>query len=561
MQLLGKAQDPSFWEEVRSKEIFKDFREMLLCHWENDCVGYEPEALRYSEYKLFWTTGDRATYQKSYWSRRYNLDVAAMLALIYPEEQKYVDFAMEMIYTICDEYSWCIPAHQKVLEINDNCRIDLFASETVYRFAEILTLLGDRLEPLIRNRIMAEVERRIVKPFTSVGNYGWWENGHMNWTAVCMGSVANTMMLLFPEKADEAFIERANRSIEGFLEGFKDDGMCLEGCAYWGYGFGFFMLYADMVRRYTDGKVDFFKRDKVKTVATFLQKMFLTEGCTVSFADGGAKFSYDVGRMHYLKNEYPDDILVYDRKYASFGYGKFCILLRDAIWLDERLLADTADETVETECFAPDSHWLVKRTKNYGFAAKGGYNKEPHNHNDIGNFIFAKEGKQIICDMGAGPYTRQYFSNDTRYQMIECRSGGHNLPIVAGVEQSFGEQFKAKDVTYENGVLTMDITGAYECEGLESIIRSFKLDDDGITLTDKFVYSGEGDIICRMYSHIEPALIEPGKVRIGICTLSYDPAKAECTAHKDLRTNKSSVIYRIEFKLYDGVKEFSCSLK
>ena len=561
MQLLGKAQDPLFWVQVREKDVFKDVREDLLAYWEKECVGYQPEAMKYSEYKLFWTTGDRSIYQKPYYQRRRRMDVAALLALIYPEEQKYVDFVMEMVYAICDEYSWCLPAHQKILEINDNCRIDLFASETGFAFAEIMTLLGERLEPLIRNRIIAEVERRIVKPFTSVENYGWWENGHMNWTAVCMGSVANTMMLLFPDRVDESFIARANKSMDGFLEGFKDDGMCLEGCGYWGYGYGFFMMYADMIRTFTEGKVDFFKREKVKTVACFLQKMHLSNGCTVSFADGGEKFSYDIGRMHYLKKEYPDDIILYDTKFANkTAGGKFAYMLRRIIWMEEKYLTDTVDETVETECFAPDSHWLVKRTANYGFAAKGGYNAEPHNHNDVGNFIFAKNGKQVICDMGAGPYTRQYFAKDTRYEMIECRSGGHNLPIIGGAEQGFGNKYKATDVTYSDGVLSMNIAPAYECKGLNSLYRTFKLDGQGVTVTDTFDYEGDGRILSRAWTHAAPTLEEPGRVAVSECFVTYDPEKADCEVFEDKRTN-GKPIYRIDFKLKDGVKEFSYSVR
>lgn len=558
MKLLGKAQDKAFWEEVRTKDVYKDYRDMLVVQWEK-CKDYEADALSYSKFKLFWTTGDRGTYERPYFQRRHNLEIAAMLSLIYPEEQKYIDFAMEMIYAICDEYTWCLPAHQRVLEENNNCRIDLFASETGYRFAEILTLLGDRLEPLIRNRITVEVERRIVTPFTSVENYGWWEGGHMNWTAVCMGSVANTMMLLFPEKADEAFIERANRSMSSFLDGFKDDGICLEGVGYWGYGFGFFLLYADMVRTFTEGKVDFFKLDKVKTVATFKQKAVLTGDCMISFADAGAKYSYDIGRMHYLKNEYPDDILIYDRKFASSSQGKFCTLLRRVLWMDERYLTDFADDTVEREYYAPNSQWLIKRNASYGFAAKGGYNAEPHNHNDVGNFIFAKNGRQLICDIGSGKYCRQYFSGETRYTFLETRSGGHNLPIIDGTEQCAGRESKAIDVSYENGVFSMDISQAYRYEGLNSLKRSFSFTDDSVTVSDEIGYSESGEIIERLVTRIEPKILGGGVIEIADGRVSYDENACDC-AVEAVKDSRGADVYLISFTLKEGVRTFSVTV-
>ena len=93
---------------------------------------------------------------------------SALLALIYPEEDKYLIKLMDAIYAICDEYTWCLPAHQGKLEPNNNTKIDLMAAETGFTLAEIYTLLNDRLEPLIKNRILAETERRIVIPFTSL---------------------------------------------------------------------------------------------------------------------------------------------------------------------------------------------------------------------------------------------------------------------------------------------------------------------------------------------------------------------------------------------------------
>ena len=557
-KLLGKAHEKEFWDGIREKDCYQKFRDMLHGQWEK-CKDYEPEVLRYSDFKLFWTTGNRSVYEGPYFKRRHNLEVAAMLALIYPDEQKYLDYTMDLIYALCDEYTWCLPAHQGKLEPNNNCRIDLFASETAYRLAEMYTLLGDRFEMLINNRIIYEINRRVIDPFMATEHYGWWEKGNMNWTAVCMGSVANTVMLMRPELATDEFIARANASMETFIAGFEADGMCLEGLGYWGYGFGFFMYYADMVRTFTDGKVDLFKSEKVKTVATFNQKMVLTGDCSVSFADGGTKYSYDVGRMHYLKNEYPDAILVYDTKYAISGLGKFCTLLRTVLWRDERYMSEFADDSVAREYYAPDSQWLIKRTENYGFAAKGGHNSEPHNHNDIGNFIFAKNGRQVICDLGSGLYCRQYF-NVERYTFLEARSGGHNLPIIDGAEQCSGKDARAIDVSYENGVFNLDIAPAYKYEGLNSLKRSFTFTDEAVTVSDDIGYKGRGVITERVVTRIEPKIANDGVIEIAECSLTYDPTVCSVNIEKK-ETSKGYEVYLINFDLNESVKQFSYTVK
>ena len=562
MNLLGKAMDKEFWAEVRTKDCFKKFRDELFDLWAKHVENGPIMQLKYRDFKLFWTTGNRSVYERTYFTRRLALDCSVLLSLIYPEEDKYIERVMDQVYAMCDEYTWCLPAHQGKLEENNNVRVDLFAAETGFALAETYTMLGDRLEPLIRNRIIAEIDRRIVAPITEKDYYGWWEHGRANWTAVCMGSVACTLMLMKPELA-ATMIDRFNTSMDYYLSGFNDDGMCLEGCGYWHYGFGFFTVYADMVRTFTEGKVDFFKRPKVKAVATFLQKMFLSGKASVSFADGGRGCSYHLGLCHYLKNEYPDDMVVYKPEY-SYNYdgcGRFCLQIRSATWLNEEIYYNPAPDNVSGEYYASDSEWFIKRTDCYGFAAKGGHNAEPHNHNDVGSFIFAKNNEQMIMDVGAGSYTRQYFSGE-RYTMFpQADSRGHNLPIINGAVQAGGADAKAKDSKFENGVFSTDIAGAYRVEGLESIKRSFSFTDETVTLTDEFVYTGEGDIIDRLVSYHEIEKIEEGKVKFKDAIVTYDPDKYELTIEKEKCPFSETYIKYASFKLKPGVTTFTVTME
>ena len=560
MNLLGKAHDPAFWTAVRETETYKSYRDEQLSLWERATKDYLPECLRYSEFKMFWTTGNRSIYEKPYFNRRHLAINAAILSLIYPEEQKYIDKLMDLLYSIMDEYTWCLPAHQGKLEPNNNCRCDLFATETGFLLAEVDTLLRDRLDPLIHNRIMAETERRIIKPIFATENYGWWERGHTNWTAVCMGSVACTVMLLYPELADEKFIARANESMETFLGGFSDDGVCYEGCGYWGYGFGFFTVYADMVRTFTEGKIDFFKRDKVKLIATFPQRMFLTGNAGVSFSDGGRTIGYMTGLAHYLKSQYPDDVLVYSPKYGNNAGGKFSTNLRAATWMVPEYKENPADNTISTEFYAWDAQWLTKRTPNYGFAAKGGNNAEPHNHNDVGSFIYAKNGRQVLMDLGSGVYCRQYFAADTRYGFLECSSRGHSVPMIGETYQFTGKDAKATEAKYENGVLSMNIAGAYKCEGLDRIDRSFTFTEDTVTLTDTFTYTGTEQITDRIVTFLKAEITAENTVTVEDTTITFDPAQVEASVTTE-QSSRDVAVYLIDFKLKPGVNTFTCTIK
>ncbi len=560
MNLLGKAMDKNFWNEVRTKECFSGYREELLKMWDEKCENKEISQMTYSDFKLFWTTGDRSIYESKYFFRRHVMDCSALLALIYPEEEKYLIKLMDVIYAVCDEYTWCLPAHQGKLEPNNNTKIDLFASETAFALAEIYIMLGDRLEPLIKNRILAETERRIVIPFTSVCPYDFWETGNTNWTAVCMGSVACMFMLIYPDMV-ESLKPRFDNAMECFLSGFKDDGICLEGCSYWHYGFGFFTVYADMIRKFTDGNTDYFKRDKVKNISTFIQKMFLSGNASVSFADGSRSLFYQLGLIHYLKNEYPDDIVVYDKKY-SYNYdhcGRFCLHLRSALWFNEIYFNNPAPDNICSEYYAPDSQWLIKRTESYGFAAKGGNNAEPHNHNDVGSFIFAKNGRQALADLGAGTYTRQYFSGE-RYSILECSSRGHSVPIIDGSYQFSSPGAAAGNVEYSNGIFTMDISKAYRCERLKGLTRKFTLTDDSVKLNDTFDCDGDREITERLVTLIKPEIGKDGVVHIGDVTVEYDAEKYGCAINDEPASN-GEPCYFIDFTLKSKVCVFECVIK
>ena len=132
MNLLGKGNDPKFWSEtVRYDDLYKFYRDEQLSNWEAYCLEEDIPSLKYTEFRLYGINGDRGTFQKPYYRRRVQVETAAILALIYPEEQKYLDYAMDMIFAICAEYSWCIPAHlPNLLTQVRKKHLDLFACET-----------------------------------------------------------------------------------------------------------------------------------------------------------------------------------------------------------------------------------------------------------------------------------------------------------------------------------------------------------------------------------------------------------------------------------------------
>ncbi len=559
-KLLGKAHDPAFWAEVRRNEVYRPMREGLLAKWEAEAKEPIP-ALTYSAYRRFVYDGDRDTYERPYFIRRRALGVCALLALIYPEEEAYLVQLMDLIYAVCDEYTWCLPAHQTELGKNNNRHIDLFAAETGMCLSEIYTLLGERFEPLIADRVRVEVDRRIIQSFLETRFF--WEKNGSNWAAVCTGSVSCTFMLMRPDLMPTVE-ERFATAMTYFLGGFGPDGICEEGFAYWCYGFGFFTVWADMYRTFTEGQEDWFRLDKVKTVAPFLSRMYLTEGCTVSFADAGRTGRYSPAVLHYLKDEYPDTVVVPDPAYMEMmdACGRWCTFLRSFTWMKAAYMTPAAEASAGLVYYAPSVNWLVIRGARYSFAAKGGHNCEPHNHHDVGSFILAKDGRQLLTDPGGGVYSRQYFSGP-RYTFVSCGSHGHSVPYFGTDEdrvrrgffygyQKDGKQFAARDVSFDGTTLTMDIAPAYGEPSVRRILRSFTAGEDGVTLRDEFDVDADVPITERLVS-LTPYVLGEGTAVTDLATLTFDPTLCEAsTSVGDFRPEQP--VYFLDLRLKEGVK-------
>lgn len=128
------------------------------------------------------------------------------------------------------------------------------------------------------------------------------------------------------------------------------------------------------------------------------------------------------------------------------------------------------------------------------FAAKGGHNKESHNHNDVGSCILYYDARPILIDAGVGTYTRQTFGPE-RYTIWTMQSEYHNLPLINGTAQKDGKEFAARNQQYKATAQTIsyqvDIAGAYSQEAnVKSWIRGYTLHrKKDFTITDKWELS------------------------------------------------------------------------
>ncbi|MBQ1269900.1 MAG: heparinase II/III family protein [Clostridia bacterium] len=521
---LDTVKNPELWQKIRTDETYRPLIDAMLQSYEKDAVPPITE-IPYTMAADFFVSGDRATSEAIYFVRRRALCTCAILALIYPEERKYFDRMQDFLFAICNEYTWEIPAHTPNMTDYIPDDIDLFASETGYALSEIYKIFEEKLDPLVKTRIKMEVERRIITPFADYNRRFAWIGFKSNWAAVCGASVAACFIYLAPERFKEVQ-PRIDEAINNYLISYQDSGYCIEGISYWEYGFGFFTCYAQMMYDFTGGKVDYFKMEKVKAIASFAQKMFLSGQTTVSFSDGKMEGSVSRGICHYLAKKYPDTVFPYPQTVVSAGdfCGRWCYTLRGVVWFDP----STERQIEEFSDYSKDVEWLVYRTKTFGFAAKAGKNWEAHNHNDVGSFIFAANGKQIFADVGAGEYTRQYFREETRYQYFNTSSRSHSVPILFGNYQKTGGRYRAENTVWNGKTFSYDYASAYDDERVTSLKRFIDVDKKGITVRNQITFAegftpSAGDYIER-YVLTEKPQIEQGKLVAGGVVATYKGA-------------------------------------
>lgn len=563
-KILSETQESDFCfsEADRHRALTNPYlmtvREDLLK--EGDALRGTPiEEAPFSAFKRFEMDGNRREYESYYFKKRARLTTFALLSWLYGREDDIKELE-NIIWAILNEYTWTLPAHlTKPCFANDKSGknrvglsdlqedgyiIALFCAETGLALAETLSLVGDKLTSILVKRTERYIKTRILD---IVHNDFMWKHTHNNWKAVCGGSCA--MTAIYQEKDIDNLsrvIAMVLPHIQDFCDSYTEDGACTEGLGYWLYGFGFFVYFADMLKKRTAGMIDLFDDEKVKKMALFFQKCFFPGKGSVVFADAVGNVSFSPDLTSYLARTY-DEACIPPLDFIKLGYSnvtRFPLGVRSLIWTDERL-GEKSQEICGVNILE-NAQWYMGSSKNgVGLAAKAGHNNEAHNHNDVGSFHIFKNGKMTLADIGSGEYVRDYFG-PLRYTYFCNSSASHNLPIINGSYQLPGRDHTSKDVTINESGLKCDIAGAYGDATLKRLVRdiNFCADCGIVTISDSYEFSKTPvSVVERFVSFDEPKL-ETGKILFGkdeISTLEYDAEMLSATISTETYNDHSGI--------------------
>ena len=521
-----------YYEKLRNKTV-----EMAQYYMEND-----PPIIKFSQIHLYTTTGNREIFEKvhsEYQSRLQNL----YLAYVITDDDKYIESLADIIWNICDMESWSIPAHvnEKLSIVRRRRNLDLCSCILGHRLAEVIYNVGDKLPEVVYRRAKEEITYRVIDSFADYSEKEfWWYKVTNNWASVCISAVLGAYLYLADDEKIKDQLPRMTAIADHYLDGFEDDGCCVEGYSYWNYGFSYFCEFAKLLYDYTDGKMNYFDNPKVHKIAMFQQNVLLNEHECLSFSDAQIKFVPEVWFSHFLKGIYPDMKLpaLPDECPAHFATHT----TRHVFWTNPDI---PKSHTKARNHIFHNAEWFLYHGDDYALGAKAGHNNEFHNHNDVGSFIVSKNGKVTFCDPGVGEYTADYYG-PKRYDIFLPSARAHSVPIINGEYQTQGQR--------EGGVLIEDekrfkfyMHNGYTVDILESVTRDFECLEDGIRMTDEFVFSKTPTALRERFVSLLPIEEKDGKIVCGDSKLTYDRELFDLDFGSEIADRKGGIKERVYY--------------
>ena len=561
-----------FRKEIRRNDVRSPLMDQIESYVKVIINGTIPQ-VPYSTYVDFYKNGSRKEFEESYFERRKQL-TALGLYLQWNNSKDAIDYFQELLWTISNEFSWCLAAHFQYGEdtFGDEPAkvIDLFSAETAQTLSEIIIIHEDKIDLLLYNHIKKQIKDRVIDPFI---NKNWeWETATHNWSAVCGGCIGITALLIEKEEKQRVVVDKVERALEYYISGFGEDGATLEGIGYWSYGFGYYIYYKSLKNEmYSQDNQE--ESSKIKAIASFPQNIQISEKVFLPFSDVAPNMTLPSGLLSYLHNKYNIKVpLIQEISEFEFDHCyRWAHVSRNLWWTSGEILNK---ELTDVSCYFQDAKWMVHRKDKLFFAIKGGSNNEPHNHNDVGSFIAAIDGEIILTDLGAGAYTKGYFGSE-RYTYNHTRSYWHSVPFINNCEQEEADVESAiikHEINSEYIEFNSELSSVYPSAKIKNFYRNAKFENHKgmLTIEDSILGHDIIQVNEGFISYIKPEVIEIGKIiwkgTKGNIILTYDSSifdyfieKEEVTNHYNevvsvyrfgLLTNKINKEIIMEFKFY-----------
>jgi Heparinase II/III-like protein len=569
--------DRAGWDKLtgsRRAEIIKDAEKFL---------NYEWKVVKATDYLAFERTGNRDIMQNPFGQNNTALGNLFMAELA-EGEGRFLDQIINGVWHTCEMSTWVLSAHLPVqrskrsLPDIDETIIDLTSGDISSMMSWIHYFMSgafDKVNPVISARIRKEVKSRMLDPYLQRSDF-WWmaltgspDQMVNNWNPWCNFNALTSFLLMEsdPKRRAEG-VKKSIISTEKFIDYTKDDGACEEGPSYWGHAAGKMYDYLQILSYATGGNVDIFQEPKIRNMGEYIARSYIGDGWVVNFADASAKGGGNASVIHrYGKAVGSPEMMSFaaylDRRSPHRGIEERDLFRAlEGLQYDADLDKSTPAMSTAAWSWYPQTEFCYMRAGDTFFGAKGGYNAESHNHNDVGSFVYFVKTTPIFVDAGVGTYTKFTFSSQ-RYNIWTMQSDYHNLPMINGVSQKDGRSFRSRQVSFDStrSTLSLDIAGAYPSN---ASVKSWKVDyamsaDGSLEIRHGFELS-EAKAANRLnyLCAVQPEMPAPGVIRLkngnASVEMTYDAKAFEPSVEKvaidDVRLSRvwGEALYRLTLK-------------
>ena len=455
----------------------------------------------------------------------------------------------------------------------------------------------DSVDPQINISFKAAVKKIILDPFLDMDYHPWWLGGPTverrlnNWTPWCCSDVILSFLLVEEdqERLDKA-IARALPAVDEFLGDIPQDGLCEEGPTYWFHSVGRTQEFLHLLYEASGGKFNILPNEFISKMGLFISKCYLGKGAKgknilANYGDASPFLGMDTYVLWHCAKGYDLPQLKNLALYAAWDGKKFrypslengegyralqnATIIKDIMKEMSRLnyqikngenpkyiLYDLQEKTPSVTWYPLGQQCFIKTYDGWAFSAKAAFNAESHNHNDCGSCILFIDSVPVFVDPGTGSYGPKTFGPE-RYTLWTMQSEWHNVPIINGVAQKAGVNYRTKDVNFTSDKgkheLTSDISGAYPKDSdCNKWIRTFRLTTkrrvSQLEIIDTFEHnSRKGSDVEHFLIHGEAKCVKPGVV-----VITAQGRKFELTYPADLLTFSTDV----QTDLNPGLKKY-----
>ncbi|MBI1343325.1 MAG: heparinase [Terrimonas sp.] len=535
-----KAGDRKAWQDLSP-----DLRSRYIAQAEKN-IDFDWPALKATDFMEYSINGNRSHYQAHSFQRTDVLYYLVMAECI-EHKGRFMDAIVNGIWAICEESFWGVPAHlylqnkgHTFLPLVNDPVCDLFAAEKAACLAWTYYLLGheiDKVTPIIGQRIYDEVNRRIFLSTMEHDDWRWtglkanMDRRVNNWDPwISSNWLACILILEKDPQKRSTYLNRLFQVLDQFINTQPEDGSCEEGPGYWTRAGASLFECLEMLNSASDGKVDLAKIPLIRNTGSYIYKVDIGHHYFFNYADADPQYDGLPANLIYRYG-----IAAGDPQLAQYGTWLMKEqdprnhIIQNSFLRGLPELFKTPDyqkavvsEPLPRDSWFPSNQLICARSQEGSvsglfLAVKGNNNLESHNHNDVGNFIIYTDGYPAIIDVGKREYTGPGDSNPLRE--IYKNSAYHNLPLINGIEQGKGGQYRATDVTYKEddakALIAMNIAEAYPASaGVVSWKRTLELQRGRkIQLTESFELTAAAHKIDLMLmTNRNAEILKPGQM-------------------------------------------------